>query len=307
MDIMVVFQTMLKLFIILCMGYALNKFGVFDEYVNKKISSLIVNLTSPLMVIASVSTIQTDNRSFVLALIGAGFLMYIGFIVVGKIVTRILPLPDGDRPVYECMCVFANTAFMGYPVVQSVLGNEAIFYAAMLHMAFNIFVYSYGVICLNASGSKATGFNPKQLMTPGFIMSLVAVVIFMFEIHLPSVLGSTIEMVGSVTSPLSMMMIGSSLAMYPLRHCFGDWPSYMFAAVRLLLIPAITAIVCRLLNLDSYFSSIAIITNGMPVASMVLMLATQYNASKDTVTKNIVVTTLLSVLTIPLVVSLFIR
>ncbi|MDO4465947.1 MAG: AEC family transporter [Bacillota bacterium] len=306
MDINVVITTMLKLFIILITGYALNKFGVFDAYVNKKISSLIVNLTSPLLVISSVSAVENQDKNLVLMMIGIGIVMYLGFIVIGKIVCRVLPFPKEDYPVYECMCVFANTGFMGYPVVQSVLDDQAVFYAAMIHMAFSFFVYTYGVICLNKNTGEEFSFDMKKLLTPGFILVFVALFIYLLEIQLPNVILSTVDSIGGLTSPLSMMMIGSSLAMYPLKESIQDWRSYLFALVRLLLIPTITFLVCKALNVDPYIASIVIITNGMPVGSMVLMLATQYDANQAIVTRNIIVSTVLSVVSIPLIVSLFI-
>ncbi len=306
MDIMILIQTMLKLFFILLIGYGLNKFGVFDSYVNKKISSLVVNLTSPLLVIYSVSIVDSKEKSAVFIMIALGFLMYFGFIIIGKIVNLLLPFPKQDHPVYECMCVFANTAFMGYPVIQSILGTEAIFYASMIHMAFSFFVYTYGVICVNQKDSEKFSLDYKLLLTPGFFLSIVAIVIYVFNIRLPEVISSTVESVGSLTSPLSMMMIGSSLAMYPLKDSLGDWRSYLFAAVRLLLIPTISAVVCKITGLNSYYSAIIVITNGMPVAATVLMLATEYNCNIQLVTRNIVVSTLLSVITIPIIAYLFV-
>lgn len=306
MDINVVINTMLKLFIILITGYILNKCGVFDAHVNKKISSLIVNLTSPLLVITSVSAVESQDKNTILMMIGIGFVMYFGFILIGKIVCRIFPFPKEDYPVYECMCVFANTGFMGYPVVQSVLGDEAVFYAAMIHMAYSFFVYTYGVINLNKNTGEEFSLDLKQLMTPGFILVCVSVLIYLLNIQLPPVILSTVDSIGGLTSPLSMMMIGSTLAMYPLKDSIQDLRSYLFAIVRLFIIPTITFLVCKLLNVDPYLASIAIITNGMPVGSMVLMLATQYDANKEIVTRNIIVSTVLSVISIPVIVSLFI-
>ena len=132
-------------------------------------------------------------------------------------------------------------------------------------------------------------------------MIFVGIFIYLFDIQLPSVLMDTINSVGSLTAPLSMMMIGSSLAVYPIKDSFTDWRSYVFAFVRL--IPFVTMIMCRLLHIDAYYANITIITNAMPVGSMVLMLATQYNANVKIVTRNIVVSTLLSVITIPIVVA----
>ena len=303
MDIMVVFQTMLKLFLLLILGFVLFKCHIFDEYTNKKISALIVNVASPMLIISSIAGVEGSNKSIVFLMIGAGILMYIGFIILGKIINRIFPFPKKDWPVYECMVVFANTGFMGYPVLLDVFGQEAVFYASLIHMAFNFFVYTYAIMCLTKGDDSEFKLNFKQLLTPGIILIFVGIFIYLFDIQLPSVLMDTINSVGSLTAPLSMMMIGSSLAVYPIKDSFTDWRSYVFAFVRLIIVPFVTMIMCRLLHIDAYYANITIITNAMPVGSMVLMLATQYNANVKIVTRNIVVSTLLSVITIPIVVA----
>lgn len=303
MDIMVVFQTMLKLFLLLILGFVLFKCHIFDEYTNKKISALIVNVASPMLIISSIAGVEGSNKSIVFLMIGAGILMYIGFIILGKIINRIFPFPKKDWPVYECMVVFANTGFMGYPVLLDVFGQEAVFYASLIHMAFNFFVYTYAIMCLTKGDDSEFKLNFKQLLTPGIILIFVGIFIYLFDIQLPSVLMDTINSVGSLTAPLSMMMIGSSLAVYPIKDSFTDWRSYVFAFVRLMIIPFVTMLICRLIHIDPYYANITIITNAMPVGSMVLMLATQYNANVKIVTRNIVVSTLLSVSTIPIVVA----
>ena len=303
MDIMVVFQTMLKLFLLLVLGFVLFKCHIFDEYTNKKISALIINVASPMLIISSIAGVEGNDKSIVFLMIGAGILMYIGFIILGKIINRIFPFPKKDWPVYECMVVFANTGFMGYPVLLDVFGQEAVFYASLIHMAFNFFVYTYAILCLTKSDDSEFKLNFKQLLTPGIVLIFIGILIYLFDMQLPSVLMDTINSIGSLTAPLSMMMIGSSLAVYPIKDSFTDWRSYVFAFVRLIIVPFMTMIVCRLLHINPYYANITIITNAMPVGSMVLMLATQYNANVKIVTKNIVVSTLLSVITIPIVVA----
>ena len=303
MDIMVVVQTMIKLFLLLVLGFVLFKCHIFDEYTNKKISALIVNVASPMLIISSIAGVEGNDKSIVFLMIGAGILMYIGFIILGKIINRIFPFPKKDWPVYECMVVFANTGFMGYPVLLDVFGQEAVFYASLIHMAFNFFVYTYAIMCLTKGDDNEFKLNFKQLLTPGIVLIFIGILIYLFDIQLPSVLMDTINSVGSLTAPLSMMMIGSSLAVYPIKDSFTDWRSYVFAFVRLIIVPFVTMIVCRLLHINPYYANITIITNAMPVGSMVLMLATQYNANVKIVTRNIVVSTLLSVITIPIVVA----
>lgn len=303
MDIMVVFQTMLKLFLLLVLGFVLFKCHIFDEYTNKKISALIVNVASPMLIISSIAGVEGNDKSIVFLMIGAGILMYIGFIILGKIINRIFPFPKKDWPVYECMVVFANTGFMGYPVLLDVFGQEAVFYASLIHMAFNFFVYTYAIMCLTKGDDSEFKLNFKQLLTPGIILIFVGIFIYLFDIQLPTVIMDTVNSIGSLTAPLSMMMIGSSLAVYPIKDSFTDWRSYVFAFVRLIIVPFVTMLICRLLHINPYYANITIITNAMPVGSMVLMLATQYNANVKIVTRNIVVSTLLSVITIPIVVS----
>ena len=256
-----------------------------------------------MLIISSIAGVEGNDKSIVFLMIGAGILMYIGFIILGKIINRIFPFPKKDWPVYECMVVFANTGFMGYPVLLDVFGQEAVFYASLIHMAFNFFVYTYAIMCLTKSDDSKFKLNFKQLLTPGIVLIFIGILIYLFDMQLPSVLMDTINSVGSLTAPLSMMMIGSSLAVYPIKDSFTDWRSYVFAFVRLIIVPFVTMIVCRLLHINPYYANITIITNAMPVGSMVLMLATQYNANVKIVTKNIVVSTLLSVITIPIVVA----
>lgn len=300
MNMMVVFQTMFKLFLLLMLGFILFKCHIFDEHVNKKISALIVNVTSPMLIISSITNVESNDKSIVFVLIGIGMLMYVGFIILGKITNFIFHFPKKDWPIYECMVVFANTGFMGYPVLIEVLGQESVFYASLIHMAYNFFIYTYAIMCLT---KDEFNFNIKQLLTPGIVLIFLGVILYLTNIHLPLVLTDTIESVGSLTAPLSMMMIGSSLAIYPIKESLSDIRSYLFSIVRLIIVPFVTMIICRLLHVNPYYANITIITNAMPVGSMVLMLATQYNANVKIVTRNIIVTTLLSIITIPIIVA----
>lgn len=111
-------------------------------------------------------------------------------------------------------------------------------------------------------------------------------------------------MVGSVTSPLSMMVLGSTVAMYPLARSLRDWRSYLFSAFRLLVLPALALVACRLLHINDFYTGIVTLSCAMPVASMVLMLAEQNNLETAQISRTTLVTTLLSVVTIPLFVAL---
>lgn len=318
MDIMVIAKCMLKLFIVLVLGFVLYKFDIIDARTSKKLSSLVVKVTAPLWIISTALSASTQNRLGVLLLFGAGILMYIGFILFAKLVTWLLRINPQDRPLYECMMVFSNNSFMGFPVLQSVLGDSAVFYSSMLHFSFNIFIYTYAVYCFEkaagTSGEKAVKEHKskrqkaaelaKALVTPGFILILLALIIFVTGIRDDGIIYESCYMIGNVTSVLSMLVLGATFAQYPVKESLSDIRSYGFAVIRLLVIPIVTLLVCRLLKVNDFYTSIATITNGMPVASMVVMMANEHNADTKIITRNIVVTTALSLITIPVVVAL---
>ena len=308
MDIMVIAKCMVKLFIVLVLGFGLYKADIIDAATSKKLSSLIVKVTAPLWIISTALSASTENRLGVLVLFGAGILMYIGFILFARLVTWGLRINPKDRPLYECMMVFSNNSFMGFPVLQSVIGDSAVFYSSMLHFSFNIFIYTYAVYCFEKAAHTDDGGTDrkahkgkkqkaaelaKALVTPGFT-----------GIRDEGIIYESCYMIGNVTSVLSMLVLGSTFAQYPVKESLSDVRSYGFAVIRLLVIPVATLLVCRLLHVNDFYTSIATITNGMPVASMVVMMANEHNADTKIVTRNIVVTTALSLITIPVVVAL---
>lgn len=307
MNTNIIIGVMVKLFLIMTLGFVLNKTGIIDKNANGKLSGLISKVTAPLLVLSSVLSSSPSNRRGVLFVIIAGFIMYVCFIIFAKIVVKVLGFPKKDKFLYETMLVFSNNAFMGYPVIQSILGTEAIFFTAMLHFSFNIFIFSYGInnIAKSGEGESKSGFDFKKLINPGFILALFALVIYLTGIRDNGVIYETVYMVGNVTSPLSMIVLGASLAMYPIKKCISDWRSYIFAAIRLIVLPVITFFACKILNVTPFFTIIATITNGMPVASLVLMIGNQYNIDTEVIIKNIFVTTVLSTFTVPILVAVF--
>ena len=305
MDILVIFQTMIKLLLLLILGYVLNKVNILDQNTNKKLSSLIVNVTTPLLILSSVCASNSGDRLSVLPVLGGGFLMYLGLILFGELAARLPIFKKENCGINACMMAFSNNAFMGIPVLQSIYGIEAVFYNSIINFPFNIFIYSYAVLRLNSNGSNEKGkISFKSMLFPGFILMLVCLVIFLTGIPLPDLLVETSEMVGDITSPLSMLVLGSTVAMYPLKESLKDVRCYVFSLFRLFIIPLIVLAVCRGIQLDPFYTGIAVLSCAMPVASMVLMIANQYGGNTEAISRNILVRTVLSVITIPLIAAI---
>lgn len=300
MEVSVLAGVMFKLFMLMLLGFVLNKKGILDENTNRGFSALIVNVTMPLLIISSVLSASAENRLEAAVLLAAGMVMYPMLMLFGRLMAWLLRFPKDERRIYECMCVFSNNAFMGYPVLQSVLGDEAVFYCCMVHFAFNIYVYTYGVdIFAPKEGRKHTEL--KKMINPGFVLGLTALVLFVLGIRNSGIIYDTVYMAGNLTSGLSMITLGSVLAMYPIRSSLTNVRFYIFSFIRLIAVPLVSFGVCRLLGVNDYYTKIVTITNAMPVANLVLMLATQYRSEGcGIITGNILVSTLLSNITIPI-------
>lgn len=302
MDLMVIIETMIKLLLLMGLGFALNKWGIFNRESNRMLSDLIVKVTTPLLIISSVcENDDGGDRLSILPVLGGAFVLYIALIVVGELLARLPFFRKDEQGPNACMLVFSNNSFMGIPVLESLYGSSSIFYNSIVNFPFFIFIFTYGAFRLSSGKQK---FNIKSILTPGVISALVALVIFMTGIKLPEIVVDTCDMVGGVTSPLSMMVLGSTVAMYPLARSLRDWRSYLFSAFRLLVLPALALVACRLLQISDYYTGIVTLSCAMPVASMVLMLAEQNNLETAQISRTTLVSTLLSVVTIPLFVAL---
>lgn len=308
MDIGLLIQTLIQLYSLILVGFFLARFRIFDAHVNRQISSLVVTVTYPMMLLCSMMGEDAGSRSEAVGLLAAGFGLYLLLIAAAKAVTRILPVPAEKKTAFECMLVFGNTGFIGAPLAQSLYGDAAFFQVSLLHFAFFFYYNTYAVRTMSRGLPGAAAlpkFRLRDLFSPGFVVTIGAVALYLIRFTAPPLVHDTLYMVGGMTTPLSMLVLGSSLAMYPFRESVTDPWTYVFSAVRLLVLPAITFGVCRLLPISGYFTDLAVLTLGMPAGSMMLMLALQLKADERFFTGSIFVSTLLSAVSLPVLAVLF--
>ncbi len=307
---MVIAVTMCKLLAVLLLGYYLNKRGILEEGTSKRLSTLVVNYVLPFLIINSVADIEGDPGE-VLLLFGAGILCYCLFPLIAWVLVRILRVPVTLRGTYMCMLIFSNNTFMGYPVVAALFGNQAIFYTTIFHMAYNLMFFSLGMILIRRDAQvdnyqKDRPLRPaekwkvvRQVANNGVLASILALVIYFCRIPLPEVVTETCSFIGNICMPLSMLVIGSSIASYPLRELFTEKRVYFVTVFRLMLLPALTYLVVQLLIPDYEIVKIATITVGMPIGSLVAMGAAPFGEQGKAASIAVVFTTLCSMATIP--------
>ena len=200
------------------------------------------------------------------------------------------------------MNVFSNIGFMGFPMINAIFGADKVFYAAIFNLIFNLCIYSLGAPLMQFGTGRKTKFNAKSLLTPGIILSLIAIAIYFLNIPCHRVLAEGVHMVGSITSPVAMLLIGATLARMDAKSVLCEWRVYPFAVIKQVLIPILLWFpICALVH-DELILGITLIMLAMPVANTAVLFATEYDCNEMLAAKNVFITTLLSLLSIPVVI-----
>ena len=302
---MTIVVTMTKLLFAMAVGFYLNKKNILDVETSKKLSAMVVNLTSPLLIISSAGSVAGGSQGDILLMLVAGLCLYASFPLLSFLMARMVHAPSGCRGVYQCMLMFANTAFMGYPVVQALYGETAIFYTTIFNFGYTILFYTYASYLLDKEGGKSSRFNPKRLINIGLLSGLIALIIPFSGITLPGIIMEPCSFIGSVTTPLSMLIVGSNMANYPLHDIFSEKRIYVVTAVRLLAMPLLTALYMSMITDNALLICMAAMTIGMPVGSMVAMASSQYEKQARIGSISVVMSTICSMVTIPVLAVIF--
>ena len=297
-------EVMVVLFIIVILGYVACKLGYMGDKFDKKLSSIVVDITCPLLVLSSVMGDDLPDRTLILPLLGVGFLTYIILLVFGFWVPRLISKNHDDQGMIGFALMFANVGFIGYPIVSSIFGPHAVFYAALLNMPNTFFIFTAGVMLIKGEYSLKQ-FNPKVLISPAMLGAFLAAIIVALGIHTPDIIARPVTMVGNITVPAALMIIGSSMAKLPLRDIIGSTKVYITALLRLTVVPLSIYFLFKVCGVNDMVNNINTVVIAMPVASFGTMFCLKYGRDPSLITETTFITTLGSIINIPLITQLF--
>lgn len=302
MDNQVIINIMIQLFLMIFLGYFLLKVGVFDKNFNQKLTKLILHVTMPALIIDSVLTlpvrpdINTVKTTFVSSII-----IYIAMPIIGIIIAKLIRADVKKQGLYSFMMTFSNIGFMGIPVVSAVFDQTAVFYTAIVNIVFNVTSFTIGILILRYGGGVNTKFSIGKLFSPGVIFSVGAIFIYLFDIRFPDIVAKTINSVGSTTTPLAMLLMGSTLATMAIREVFNEGKVYLFCVIKQIVIPIILFPTVKYFIHDSLLFGVMMILLLMPIATNAIMFAIEYKGDEKLAAKAVFISTILSVFSIPLV------
>ena len=287
------------LFVIMVVGFYAKKKKFLNVETDKGLTELLINITLPFMIVTSFNikyeAAMVSNAKQILIY---SFLIHISLIFISRLF--FFKFSKGKQQVFRFITIFSNVGFMGYPVLESIYGGTGIFYAAIFNIPFNLLVWTVGVMLY--TGEKDFKSIRKALTNPALMAVCIGMIFFIFSIRLPVPIEISLKLIGSTTTPISMIIIGSMLAGLKYKHIFSDLSIYYASAVRLLIIPVIVYVVLKLLKADEMLLNICVILQAMPAAVTTAIIAEKYGGDGLLASQCVFITTVVSVITIPIVI-----
>ena len=297
-------EIMVILFTIVVLGYALCKLGYMGDKFDQKLSSIVIDVTCPALILSSVMGAELPDRSLILPLLGISFLTYILLLVYGFWVPRFVSKSRDEQGMIGFALMFANVGFIGYPIVSAIFGPKAVFYAALLNIPNTFFIFTAGVMLVKGEHNMKS-LSAKVLFSPAMIAAFVAALMVAFGVRTPAIIARPVTMVGNITIPAALMVIGSSMARLPLKEIIGSPKVYVASLLRLVVVPLSVYFLFRFCGVSDVINNINTVIIAMPVASYGTMFCMKYGRNPSLMTEMTFITTLGAILTIPLITLLF--
>ena len=297
-SLLVLLRQVLTMFLLSAVGFLLVRFGKISLEGGKTIGNLLIYLSLPCVIINSFTVERTPER-----LAGLGISALASAVLLG--VSILLSGLVFRRDAVSCFAsAFSNPGFFGIPLISAVLGEEAVFYVAPFIALVNMLQWTYGVSRLTGQ-SPRQGLSPKRIFTAPFMVGiLVGLVLFFTGFRLPPVVSTAVKAVAGLNTPLAMFSIGIYLSQCHFRELFTTGALYKVSLLRLLVIPALSLALLTLLPAAYAPLKMALlIAAACPVGSNVAVYAQLYDKNYPYAVETVVISTLLSIVTLPLLVG----
>ncbi len=304
MDFSSLLSTIACLTVLLAIGFFGGKIKLLDESATHHLSALIIKIGQPFLIINSIITQKCTPEKLRegLTVFALGLILHAAMAVLAYFLANPIRLPD-ERKLSEYSMFFSNCGFMGFPVIQSLYGDDALFSGAFYLMSFHLFVWTYGLVVL-ARGREDIKITPKKiLLNYGTVPCVIGFLLFATQLPLPNFVYSVSSYLAGLCTPVAMLIAGANIARRSLKKMFKSGSLYYTSAVKLIIMPIITATVLYFLGLPDYLVVFATVMASMPSASVITMFGEMYSISPGCAAELVGTSTIFSTATIVPVVS----
>ncbi len=297
----VVFNKVVMLFFCMAVGYICFKVKIISNEAKVCLSDLLLKVTLPCSVIYA---LQKPYSNQVLIDCGLVFLFIsiscISGLVIGFILCKLLKVDILDKGVFVTSLAMPNMVFMGAPVLNSIYGSDVLILVYFGNIAFILLAFTLGVkyIALGYKENVKMDFM-GVLLNPAVLSTIIGMALFVLSISLPPAINDGLNVVGQMTTPLSMIVLGATLAQNDFKLFLSNPKMYFFTFVRLIAMPIMLFFLTRKIITSDIVFGIVVLIPAMPVGTMTAIFATRQNANESLASRIVSVSTLLSILTIP--------
>jgi len=292
--------------LLVLLGYIAEK-TKFVPKINENLSKIITHITLPVLVIVSLSDQDINNVPlfdiFIVVISGIGAISVL--LIVNYFLGKLLRIPVERQVIHSFLGSFGNVIFLGYPFILYLFGETGFLYAIIFSIVNELIVWTFGAYLLNyKSQINAQRWSIKYLLNPNTISFLVGISMILLNLRLPVIVHTPLERLGSATTPLSMMFIGSILAGVRLKETIKNLSIWSICLIKMIVIPVIFILGIKIFfplfqNINIMMLSVVTLQIAMPSQTNLSVLADRYRSDPEYAAQTIFITTLVSSITLP--------
>lgn len=288
--------------ILIVIGAGCFRLRLLSKETVSELSSLVLKIVNPIVILLAY---QRELDQALVANLGWTFLLTaIAYAVSFVIIFFAIPEKEGRETLIERFsCLYSNCGFMGIPLVEAMFGYEGVFYLTAYLTCFNALVWSHGV--MRMSGQRSLRSLVKVLRSPAIIAIMAGMVLFFAQITIPALLAETLEMVGSLNTPLAMFVAGATIAQTKLPEVIRKPRIFYISFLKLVLLPLVVILLFRLLPASETVEMTVAAAVSAPSAAICTMMCLTYKRNAAYASEIFGVTTLLSVATMPVMMVMY--
>lgn len=302
------YKVLVEMAVTILVGFVLRKKRMIDERTQRTMTEILLRAVLPFTILTSSQyEYSPEMMRSIIAVAAAAGAYFLCSLVSLRLIMKKLPMEDPEQRIFIAMSVFANTSFVGLPLMYSLLGNAGLLLAAIYNLVYNLFFYTYGVHLI----SRKRHTLLEMLNNPVSISSVAALILFVIPWRVPLFIVNTIDIVGDMSVPLSMILLGSTFATVDVKKLFLDYKSYLVAALRLLIFPLVMLLAILVARTITDISGATMITlvlmTALPSSTMNVMYSERYNCAPKFCARTVVLTLIFMAVTLPVLMALSIR
>ncbi len=290
------------LFLMIAAGYVLGKTGRVSDKARDDIASFVLYIASPASIIFGMNIpMKQQLLDDFLLLTGISIGVFLFTFAFSLVSARLLEKRDPiKRSIYGASIYFSNYGFMGWPVSGMFFPMNGMLYAQVFSIPLNVILFSVTPAMLSRAAGQPAKNVLRNILNPPVIGTAIAAALFLLQIQLPDILGKTVQMLGDTQTPLAMAVVGLTLSKMKFRSVFTNGKAYIYAALKLIVLPLMVFGILQLMGFTGTVLGVPVLISAMPAGTMVLVLAQKYGKESEFATQLILLSTVLSLVTIPL-------